>query len=1039
MAHIAVERRSISMEKWSQLVFSQVEQEIITARFPIENWQIRNGQYFAAGYQWEDDFHPIREGEAWGGPDVTCEMQASFQIPAALDGQKVYFYMYTSSEVMVSEEGHYLDGIDPNRAWFPYLERAAAGEAHTLRLEAYTRSKPDDDRGITRKLKGCIQRFVPPALITLDEEMLALKYDLDMLYQCAYAPQMDEGARDFYQKKVEEILPLFPAFESGEPGAIKAALPAIRRFLQEKVYGCDKVFGHPGKLACVAHSHLDIAYHWKVEQTIQKNARTALIQLRLMDRWPEFRYAHTQAWTYEQMEIHYPEIFEQIRRRIQEGRWEVVGGMYVEPDCNVISAESMIRQILYGKQYFREKFGVEPDNAWLPDVFGNSAIMPQILKKCEIPYFVSNKMSTWNDTNLFPHNHFIWRGLDGSEVFACVPPVHFITWMDPAQAIDHWQRFQDKDISGESLQMYGYGDGGSGVTDEMLEYYNRQQNLGGIPSMRLTSGREFLHDAFAEAEDFPRWDGDLYLEMHRGTFTTKGALKRENRQGEFQAQYTETLAAIASLAADGAPSPQDLRAPWKKLLLNQFHDILPGSHTAPVAVDALRTYREMREALYGMEDRAEALLSLPESGWYHVSNLMTDPRQTVFAPVSSGLTAIAEENGSCYPMQKLVHADGSEQLCAHVGEIAGMTRRSFRAAQAADAAVTGMLAASEQVLENDFFRIELGDDGAVRSILDKVRSLPLNKPGEQLNEWQLFEDCPGVYNAWDIVRTFENQRIPLTGWTNLTVCEQGPVTAAVRMERAFGSSRAVQIIRIWRSQPRIDFDTWVDWHEDQKLLKVAFPVQVHARSYATDTSAGVMERMNNQNTTWEQARFEVPCHKWVDLSEGLFGVSILNDCKYGCDVQDHTIRLSLLRATIRPDRESDRGEHRFTYSICPHGASWQLDSVAEQAYELNAPLQLRPGKAKEADKCWLQVSAPALKLQAMKQAEDHSGDIVVRVAEIYGSRGCAAIRPGFLFQKAVLCNMMETELEPLSCTDGVVALPFEPHAILTIRFVRESK
>ena len=321
------------------------------------------------------------------------------------------------------------------------------------------------------------------------------------------------------------------------------------------------------------------------------------------------------------------------------------------------------------------------------------------------------------------------------------------------------------------------------------------------------------------------------------------------------------------------------------------------------------------------------------------------------------------------------------------------------------------------------------------TVFDKKRGLAVNGEGEYLNEWQLFEDCPGVYNAWDIVRTFENKRIDLPRWENIIVCENGPVSAAVRMERRFGSSYAVQIVRLWRHTARIDFDTWVDWHEDQKLLKTAFPLNVHARTYSADTSAGVIERMNNQNTSWEQARFEVPCHKWVDLSEGLFGVAILNDCKYGCDVRDNTIRLSLLRATIRPDRESDRGEHRFAYAICPHGPSWQLDNIAGLAYDLNEPLTLYPGAAKHDGKNWLNISVQALQLQAMKQAEDGSGDILVRLTEIYGSRGVACVTPGFAFGKAYLCNMLEEIETALTVTNGSVNLPYQTNEILTVRFV----
>lgn len=1042
MAHLAVERRSVSMEKWTKIVFEQIEKFIFKQSFYIDGWEIRSGQYFPEGYLWEDEaFAPINEGDVWGGPDVTSVFNCNFAIPEGLQGEEVWFYMLTPTEVMVSENGKYLDGIDPNRIWFKYIDKAQAGEKHSLMLEAYTRSKPDDDRNVrTARLMGCLQHFKRPQLVVPDHDMLSLKYDLDMIYQTAYAPYIDSELKTYLQKRTEDLLKLFPLFDC-EAKDMKEALPAIKKYINDHIFNGNHPFGKNGKLACVAHSHLDIAYHWKVCQTVQKNARTVLIQLRLMDRYPEFKYAHTQAWTYEMLEKYYPDLFQELKKKVEEGKWEIVGGMYVEPDCNLITAESLARQILYGKQYFQEKFNVDVDNCWLPDVFGNSAIMPQILKQGGINYFVSNKMSTWNDTNLFPHNNFIWRGLDGTDIFACVPPVHFITWMDPNQAVENWERFQDKAFCGESLQMYGYGDGGSGATDEMLEYFHRQEKLPGIPEMRLTTGKEYLESAFENAADFPVWDGDLYLEMHRGTFTTKADLKRYNRMGEFLAQETETIVAFAALLAkSGNHLHQKLKEPWKKLLLNQFHDILPGSHTAPVAVDAVNTYEEMIHEFNSI--KGEALQYLAEEGGdrdFLVVNMFSDSRGRLAFLDSSDkeCQSIMDQGGNSYPLQKQIKPDGKEVLCAALPKVPGLSITQFKVDNAVVADAACDMRVDENCMQNKFFQLNIDNDGKILHIFDKLRNKHVNETGAELNDWQMFDDRPGVYNAWDIVKTYEHHKIPLPEWKNIKIVEKGPISIALRMEREFGDSRAVQIIRMYNENPRIDFETWVDWQEDQKLLKVAFPINIKARVYTADTSAGVIERMNNKNTSWEQARFEVPCHKWVDMSEGMFGVSVLNDCKYGCDVSGNVIRLSLLRAPIRPDRESDRGKHYFTYSLFTHGGSWQRDGLVEEAYDMNRPLILQKGKLLSNATCQsvLQINNPSLKCQAFKLAEDNSGDIIVRLVELYGSHGKAVIKPAFLFNRASVCNVLEAEEKELPWKEEEVRVEFKPYQIISIRLV----
>lgn len=1049
MAHLSVERRSISMQKWAGLLFDRVGECLIREKYPIDGWTMRTGEYHPDGYVFEDDgMHPIREGEVWGGPDSTGVFHCDFTVPRELEGKEVFLYLLTPAEVLVSENGRYLDGIDPNRAWFPYLERAVAGEAHSLDLEVYTRSKPDDDRApAVHNRKGCLHPFSRPCLIVPDREMLALHYDLQSLYQAAYAPHMAQDVQEYLQARLAEVVRKFPLFDCSEK-ELRRQAPELRRFIRENVMEKSTPFGKPGRLACVAHSHLDIAYHWRVEQTVQKNARTVLIQLRLMDRHPEFSYAHSQAWTYEQLKRYYPQLFDEVKKRVAEGRWEVVGGMYVEPDCNLTSAESLTRQILYGKAFFRKEFSIDVDNAWLPDVFGNSAIMPQILRGSGIRYFVSNKMSTWNDTNRFPHNNFIWRGLDGSEVFACVPPVHFITWMDPDQAVEHWEKFQDKESCGESLQMYGYGDGGSGATDGMVEMFHREQQLPGIPQMRLTTGREYLHSVFDGAKGLATWDGDLYLEMHRGTFTTKAVLKQHNRRGEFAAQDTEALLTAASLVPGGKPAPQrELTGLWKKLLLNQFHDILPGSHTAPVCEDALAAYRSVGKGLRELRGKAWDILAPADAGaaaGFSVFNPLSDGRDgCARLPEEVGpVEALTDAAGNPVPVQKQQKPDGGSRLVAAVRGVPGLGFASFTAAQgkasAAPADLTARASDDAFELENRFFRLTVDCSGAITGCWDKRARTEVAAPGARLNEWQLFEDCSGLYNAWDIVRTYTDHPIRLPDWSHVEIVESGPVSVAVRMSRDFSRSRAVQIIRLYADRPRIDFETWVDWHEDQKLLKVAFPVRVKSHTYTTDTSAGVMERMNNRNTSWEQAKFEVPCHKWVDISEGLFGVALMNDCKYGCDVVDNTLRLSLLRAPIRPDIESDRGTHTFTYSLFPHGGNWQASGLAEEAYDLNVPLRLTAGRIvpPERRESVLTVGAGALKCQALKRAEDESGDVVLRLVEVYGSHGRTAITARFPFGKAVLCNLLEEEEKPCDRDGQTVYVDYRPNQIITVRFCR---
>ncbi|MNJ39412.1 alpha-mannosidase [compost metagenome] len=571
----------------------------------------------------------------------------------------------------------------------------------------------------------------------------------------------------------------------------------------------------------------------------------------------------------------------------------------------------------------------------------------------------------------------------------------------------------------------------------MMEYYYREQNMGGIPQMRLTTGKEYLDTVFADTSEFPTWDGDLYLEMHRGTFTTKGELKRFNRKGEFLAQQTEATAAIASLLAGRiVVTQEEVSVPWKKLLFNQFHDILPGSHTAPVGTDAIQMYQEMNEEFYELNSRALEVLTQPENGSFVAVNAFSDKQTISYFEQPVTVPSMIDKSGRIYPVQKQISAEGGERYCTEI-ELDGFSLGEFKASETVVEKAED-LRVSTTCLENALVSVHLDAEGNIIQMVDKVRQQQVNAPGALLNQWQLFEDCPGTYNAWDIVKSYTDHQINFDGWNNITVVEDGPISVAIRMEKSFSKSRAVQIIRLYAESPRVDFETWIDWREKEKLLKVAFPVNVKARTYTTDTSAGVLERMNNKNTTWEQARFEVPCHKWVDLSEGTFGVSILNDCKYGCDVEDNVIRLSLLKAPIRPDRESDLGTHYFTYSIYPHGSSAITEGMVESAYQLNQPAPIYSDRRLSvAEGSLLENTASALKVQAFKLAEDGSNDVILRLTEVYGSRGTARITLPFAIGSAMECDLMENVEKPVAFEQNTIEVPYTPNQIISVRLTQK--
>ena len=986
MAHVKVVRRSMRPEEWTDLRFVWLQRGVYDEKLEIKGLEIRDArQVSESDYVFDDEaWRPLNKGDLYFTPDGTAFIRGHATIPAHMKGKNVYFQLKTAAEMIVKINGVYVGGVDPNRDRIllnPYIN----SDELDIEIEAYNRSKPDDERNPdTLAVRGCRQIFEGAFLATVRDNVQSLVYDYILLMDIAHCEYFNEDYRKFLFVELSRALDLVD-FDTWE-GIDEAA-----KYVEEKIYQNDDFKG-VGDVALVGHSHLDIAYYWRRIHAVQKNARTILIQLRLMDKYPEFRYTHTQAYTFETLEKYYPELFEELKEKIASGQFEPVGSMYVEPDCNVPSAESLTRQFLYGQHYFRRAFGKTLDNAWLPDVFGNSWILPQIMKKSGVDYFVSNKMSTWNDTNRFPHNNFKWKGIDGSEVYACVPPTHFITWNMPSQIQENWEAYQDKEKGGATLSMYGYGDGGSGATEEMLEMVRRFPKVSVMPKIKMTGGAQFLHENLKDNDKLDTWDGELYLEMHRGTFTTKSDIKKQNRTLEFKLREAEMLCALDAL--NGAAYPSDeLRDCWKKLLLNQFHDILPGSHIHPVYEDCMADYKETDEKLN----------KLFKGGEKYFNSLNFD-RQ--------GLTFIEDENGT-------VVRHGKSGFWA-MPMLEGLSAGNVEALEGEKNWLQVENAGNGLKIETPFYCLRMNADGSFASLEDKELDREWVKPGCGFNKMHLYADHPGTYDAWDILPNYKDVEPGLPVVTSARLTKQDDVSAEFAVDFATEKSRWQMIIRLFSQSRAIEVEHVVDWHEKHRLAKVNFGPDVLTRELVCDTSAGYVRRSLTKNTTWEQARFEVCHHKWMDLSEAGAGLAIINEGKYGVGLEGDEISLSLLRATIRPDVTSDMGHHDFCYVILPHAGDAVQASVNQLAFEYNVPLVKADAAVPEMLRETLNNCG--LYLQSMKLSEDGS-QLIVRLSEQDGARGKLKLPV-----TAKLLNMLEDE-------EGEAdVISYRPFEIITLGF-----
>lgn len=1028
------------LDRRVRVICNELKRISVVQKIAVDDWMYKKGNYIfpqdadASEVAWEKfDCKTMH----WYGPDKHYWFRAEFTVPKSMDGKAIW--MNVRTQIDEWDDGKnpqfllFLDdvatqGIDMNHRKVLLTRNAVAGQTYKLDLQSYTGT-----------LHSEFNLLID--ILEIDPRIEKLFYDLDVPLSAFSRMEKDDKVRRDIEAVLNEtvnLLDLRNTYSEEFYASLAKADAYITKALYEDMAGYEDVIA-----TCIGHTHIDVAWWWTVEQTREKVGRSFATVLKLMEEYPDYKFMSSQPQLYFFLKERYPELYAKVKERVKEGRWEAEGGMWVEADCNTTSGESLVRQFIHGKRFFKEEFGVDNKILWLPDVFGYSGALPQIMKKSGIDYFMTTKLA-WNQFNQMPHDTLNWKGIDGTSIFT-----HLITTLGVGQSVENffttyngmlhpdaimggWARYQNKEINNDILISYGYGDGGGGPTREMLETSMRMdKGVRGIPKVRQAFAKTYFDELYDRVKDhkrLPEWEGEFYFEYHRGTYTSMARNKRSNRKSELGLMDLELLAILAQEKGLQYPM-EELRAMWEKVLLNQFHDILPGTSIKEVYEVTKKEYAEIAEKSEKLI--TERLDTLTEAGeGITVYNTLGFDRDDIVKLGDVKAAALRDEAGNIYSVQQT--KDGA---VAFVQNIPSKGSKTFEVLTGTVEEVKPFTLTGN-TLETPFYTIELDEEGMFTSIFDKENDREVLKEGERGNVIRMYEDKPIYYDNWDIDIFYTEKYWDATDVSRMEWTEMGSTRATLEIDRVISKSMIKQKIYFYGDNRRIEFETYVDWKDNQHLLKVHFPVNIHSDEATFDIQFGNITRKIHTNTSWDKARFESCGQKWIDFAEGHYGISLLNDCKYGHSIKDSNMAITLIKSGIEPNPTTDQEEHFFTYALYPHAGNWRTAGVVEEAYKLNQPAYAVAGGIPGTTSSYASVNKSNVILETVKLAEDGNG-VVLRLYESDNALTKAHISLEKIASivKIEECNLIEEKIADVEKSGDGFDFTIKPFEIKSFRLI----
>jgi alpha-mannosidase len=1000
------------------------------------------------------DLHPdlatyieIKPNAYWGNWQTNFLLYTTFQIPKEWGNQQpvsMYFPLGIAGDFSHPEALAYVDGlpyaaIDRHHQEFLLRPEWNDHQSHALFLHGWTGLGDIAGGDPTVKL-----HLGQPQLVTIHEK--TRKFCSLARVASSTIEKLDQD-NPVKSNLLTVLNDAFISLDTSHPLGVKF-YESVDPALDILYNGC-KNAGIPldVNIHATGHAHIDVAWLWTYGQTRRKAERTFHNVVRYSEQFPDFHFSQSQPQLYQFIEEDQPALFHKIKELVSAGRWEPMGGMWVEADCNISGPESLARQFLLGRSYFKEKFGegAETPVLWLPDVFGYAWALPQLIKQAGLKYFMTIKIG-WSQYNRLPYDTFLWQGIDGTKILTHFSTVKelgssyastYNSMANPQEALGTWSNFQQKELHKDLLMAYGFGDGGGGPTLEMLQNLDIMGEFPGLPRVTHSSVKNFFEsiEPIKTSKMMPVWNGELYLEYHRGTYTTQANMKKNNRKSEFLIHDVEFLASIADLLDVNYEYPHtEINQAWRTICLHQFHDILPGSSIGDVYKEAEEAFEILKINLNHLKQKALQAISNHFSADLLIINPAPTAREDL-VPISDLMNEEFHVNQNALPTQK-----SSDFVLIDPGVLPPYSITPIKATKSLAESDNQSMPTTQNapfILENKLIRITINNEGDFISIFDKELDREIIPSGSIANQFQIFEDRPLTYDAWDIDIFYDDkvdyaQPAEVIRWV-----EYGKLRKTLEIKRTIASTTYTQLISIRHNTKQIDFNTTIDWRERYKLLKVAFPVDILSPKATYEIQWGNVERNTHRNTSWDWARFETCAHKWVDLSEGDYGVSLINDCKYGHDIHNNVIRLSLLRGPTIPDPQADLGVHEFRYSLLLHSGNWDERTQAA-AYALNDPAITFRTQNQSKEKLsteslsLISVDKKSVLVETIKKAEDGNG-FILRLYESHRKRGTVEISSHFPIKAAWETNLLEENLSPCELEREKIIVHFNPFEIKTLR------